>query len=58
MTESVSSIYPWASYRTQKDPRNPNLVEVGGIEPPSEFNVKPSSTCVVSLLFLALTAAG
>ena len=32
-------------------------MEVGGIEPPSEFNVKPSSTCVVSLLFLALTAA-
>ena len=28
-----------------------NLVEVGGIEPPSEYNVKPPSTCVVFLLF-------
>jgi len=32
---------------------NQNLVEVGGIEPPSEEGVKPPSTCVTALLYLA-----
>jgi hypothetical protein len=32
-------------------------MEVGGIEPPSESNVKPSSTRVVSLYFLASVTA-
>jgi hypothetical protein len=27
------------------------MVEVGGIEPPSEYNARPSSTCVVDLAF-------
>lgn len=34
------------------------LVEVGGIEPPSEYNARSSSTCVVDLYFLALDTAG
>ena len=33
------------------------MVEVGGIEPPSEYNARPLSTCVVSLLVLATAAA-
>jgi|GEM_PF-5837683 len=33
------------------------MVEVGGIEPPSENGVELSSTCVVSLSVLAMAAA-
>lgn len=33
------------------------MVEVGGIEPPSENNVKSPSTCVVALYLFASIAA-
>ena len=35
-----------------------NKLEVGGIEPPSEYNARSSSTCVVCLYLFIKTAAG
>lgn len=32
-------------------------MEVGGIEPPSEYNAEPSSTCVVDLYLFTLKPA-